>query len=126
MILISSLSEDYNNLITALESVKETELTWTYVRERVIAEYDRKKGSVVKKLSKDVDALYLDKGSRDKGNQNGSNKFKKNGKKDISHIKCHFCKEKGHFIKDCPIKKNKKIDKEQSNYCEGNVEEEQK
>ena len=124
MILISSLSEDYNNLITALESVKETELTWTYVRERVIAEYDRKKGSVVKKLSKDVDALYLDKCQRDKGN--GSNKFKKNGKKDISHIKCHFCKEKGHFIKDCPIKKNKKIDKEQSNYCEGNVEEEQK
>ena len=127
MILISSLSEDYNNLITALESVKESELTWTYVRERVIAEYDRKKSSGIRKLGKDVDALFIDKSFKNKGINNTS-QLKKNGRKDLSQIKCHFCKEKGHFIKDCPIKKNKKNDtKEFSNYCEGkNVEVKQK
>ena len=127
MILISSLSEDYNNLITALESVKESELTWTYVRERVIAEYDRKKSSGIRKLGKDVDALFIDKSFKNKG-INDTSQLKKNGRKDLSQIKCHFCKEKGHFIKDCPIKKNKKNDtKEFSNYCEGkNVEVKQK
>ena len=44
MILISSLPEEFNNLITALETRKEEALIWTYVRDRVINEYERKKG----------------------------------------------------------------------------------
>ena len=62
MILISSLTDDYNNLITALESLKDAELTWSYVRERVISEFERKKGLPdVGKVKKDIDALFIEK-----------------------------------------------------------------
>ena len=43
MILISSLPEEYNNLITTLETLERERLTWEYVRDRVMTEYDRKK-----------------------------------------------------------------------------------
>ena len=43
MILISSLPNEYNNLITALGTLKDDKLMWIYVRDRVINEYDRKK-----------------------------------------------------------------------------------
>ena len=42
MTLMTSLSETYNNLITTLETVKENELTWEYVRDRVLSEYGRR------------------------------------------------------------------------------------
>ena len=55
MILISSLPEDYNNLITALETLKEEQLTWTYVRDRLLSEYQRKKdGNQQKKSGQDA------------------------------------------------------------------------
>ena len=41
MILISSWTSDYNNLVTTLETLGEEKLTWTYVRDRAIAECDR-------------------------------------------------------------------------------------
>ena len=41
IILISSLPEDYNYLITALETIAEDKLTWDYVRDRLIHEYDK-------------------------------------------------------------------------------------
>ena len=44
MILISSLPDSYNNLITTLETLDEKQLTWAYIRDRVTAEYERKKG----------------------------------------------------------------------------------
>ena len=44
MILLSSLPKEYNNLITTLETLKEEKLTWDYVRDRIITEYERKKG----------------------------------------------------------------------------------
>ena len=117
MILISSLTDDYNNLITALESLKDTELTWSYVRERVISEFERKKGqSDVGKVKKDVDALFIEnKGSKNKSYPQMKKQY---GKKDISNFKCHFCHEKGHFQKDCPKKRATK-NGESSNFCEG-------
>ena len=42
MILISSLPNEYNNLITTLETLKQEKLTWDYVRDRVLAEFERK------------------------------------------------------------------------------------
>ena len=40
MILISSLPEEYNTLITALETLAEDKLKWEYVRERMMTEYE--------------------------------------------------------------------------------------
>ena len=41
IILISSLPEDYNYLITALETIAEEKLTWDYVRDRLIHEAEK-------------------------------------------------------------------------------------
>ena len=38
IILISSLPDDYNFLITALETIAEEKLTWDYVRDRLLHE----------------------------------------------------------------------------------------
>ena len=46
MILITSLPEEYNSLITTLETLKEDKLTWEYVRDRVLAEFERRKSEV--------------------------------------------------------------------------------
>ena len=31
----------------------------------------------------------------------------KNGKRDISNVRCYTCDEKGHLERDCPIKKSR-------------------
>ena len=69
MILISSLPDEYNNLITTLESLKEDELTWTYVRDRLMNEFERKRGDQKFKMKEMQDALFVNK---------GSNQWKKN------------------------------------------------
>ena len=43
MILLSSLPSSYNNLITTLESLDEERLTWDYLRDRILTEFERKK-----------------------------------------------------------------------------------
>ena len=67
MILISSLPDDYNNLITAMETLKEEKLTWVYVRDRVLHEYERKRGtsSVVDK--ENSKALFTNQKQKKKG-----------------------------------------------------------
>ena len=71
-ILISSLPSEYDNLITALETLKKEQLTWSYVRDRVISEYIRKKGcEVVKKSSHD--ALYTSDSGGKRNNYHNSN-----------------------------------------------------
>ena len=79
MILISSLPVEFNNLITALERLKEEALIWTYVRDRVINEYERKKGDAKQKKEIIQDALFVDrrngyrKGVFEKGRKNQNN-----------------------------------------------------
>ena len=62
IILISSLPEDYNYLITALETIVEDKLASDYVRNRLIYEADKiKKGNactVIKTTDTNQDALF--------------------------------------------------------------------
>ena len=110
MILISSLPEDYNNLITTLETLDEAKLTWVYVRDRVVHEYDRKKGGNKYKEDKDNPALFMyNKHKKSGGYKNsGGNRSasSKNSGGNSVEVKpktytCHFCHEKGHFKRDC-------------------------
>ena len=101
MILISSLTDDYNNLITALETMAEEKLTWDYVRDRAITEHDRIKGSSSKGHKNE--ALLV----KDSRGQKTEQKYKQK-------YKCHYCQEPGHFQRDCRKKKaaeQKKNDK---------------
>ena len=56
MILMTSLNStpEYHNLITALETLKEENLTWDYLRDRLITEYERKKEFVSKRSEPEV------------------------------------------------------------------------
>ena len=106
MILMTSLNStpEYHNLITALETLKEENLTWDYLRYRLITEYERKK-ELSSKNSKSVeDALFA----------GGNNPRNKNGGGRKTKFKCHYCNETGHFIRDCPKKKEEAKKKEDS------------
>ena len=84
ILLISSLPDDYNYLITALETIAEDNLTWDYVRD-IIHESEKKKPEA----EYSADAFFT---------SNPPNN-KKSGK-------CHCCKKPGHFARDCFKKKN--------------------
>ena len=50
--LLNSLSEEYNHLITTLETLPRERLTWDYVRDRLLAEYERNNSEKEKKDEK--------------------------------------------------------------------------
>ena len=110
IISISSLPDEYNYLITALETIAEDKLTFNYVRDRLIHENDKLKNEkaddfLVKPSSSNQDALFT------KGSKKSA---------DTKKIKCFYCKKKGHMAKDCfkkkaDMKKNKEIEEKSSN-----------
>ena len=75
MILLSSLSEDYNNLLTTLETLREDQLTWNYVRDRLITEYQRRKPtrSTPKPVTSQDGALLAGNYHNQGGNNRGRN-----------------------------------------------------
>ena len=95
IILISSLPEEYNYLITALETIGEEKLTWEYVRDRLMHEAD--------KMEKSKHLL----GNIDKSDNTNDALFtKKQDKRKAFEKKiCHYCKKPGHFARDCYKKK---------------------
>ena len=112
IILLSSLPEEYNHLVTALETIAEDKLTsWTYVRDRVIAEYDRKYGDSCSKGSRSNDALFADRKKGKGGHyQNGNQNFKtKKYDKYKNNLSCHTCHQKGHFSRECPTRKKDNV-----------------
>ena len=97
IILISSLSEEYNYLVTALETIAEEKLTWNCVLDRLIHEFNKmKNGNAGDKAEGDSshDALI--------SKQTFTPNYKPPDKK---KIKCFNCKIKGHIAKNCFKKK---------------------
>ena len=121
MILISSLTEDYNNLITTLETLDEEKLTWDYVRDRICAEYERKKEQKVK-VKGPEDALFCDGHC---GNRNKNYGSRIRNESNEKRFPCHHCQEIGHYIKDCPKKRKEEdekkekgdVEKEDASFC---------
>ena len=100
MILISSLSDTYNNLITTLETVKEEELSWEYVRDRVISEYERRRQHAEEKENHyPRDALYV--GRVDNHLQQGRD-LSLRQEENKNNVECFYCKKVGHYKSDCP------------------------
>ena len=90
IILISSLPDEYNYLITALETIAEEKLTWNYVRDRLIHEFDKiQNGKGERDNPATQEALISSRGTELKKTH------------DLKKIKCHYCKRKGHFARDC-------------------------
>ena len=101
MILLSSWPPEYNNLITTLETLSEDKLTWNYVRDRALTEYDRIKGSRNEDGNSKDNALNTT-------NLSGKGRGRGRGKNDLDKRVCHRCKEVGHIVKNCPKKIEKK------------------
>ena len=57
IILLSSLPEEFDYLVTALETIANENLTWDYVRDRAINEFDKRHGTEVSSRS-NPDALF--------------------------------------------------------------------
>ena len=70
VLLIISLPEEHNYLITALVTIAKDHLTWDYFRDRLIHESQKKKSC---EAEKPIDALFV-------------------SKPDKKFVKCHHCK----------------------------------
>jgi transposase InsO family protein len=90
MTLLMSLPPSYEHFITALESVNESELTYDYV---------------VAKL------LNFDLRKKENGAPSGESALVMQHKSDPSKFICFYCKESGHFKKDCPKLKIKRFER---------------
>ena len=100
IILINSLQEEYNYLITTLETITDDHLTWDYVRDRLIHENEK-----LSKTANENSSNILF--SRKNGQNNGNKRSNKSDKK------CHYCKKPGDFSRDCFVKKEDLKKKEQ-------------
>lgn len=88
-LLLGSLTDIYDPLISALEVKPEAELTVTFVKEKLLQAYQRQIGD-----SNDNQQAYKSFGSHKK-------KF------DLKKVRCQKCGKHGHFKNKCPIEENK-------------------
>ena len=113
IILISSLTKEYNHVITALETLAEDRVTWSYMRDRVIHEYEKlHNGSdgTMKPPKLEI-ALFT--------RRNESKSMDSRGKK------CFYCQKEGYFPRNCYKKKaDRKLTQkdESANTIESEVE----
>lgn len=90
-LILCSLPESYNTLITALETRNEDELTVELVKSKLLDEDSRRRNT------KDMDER------EDKALKTQSKKFEKTSmsNKNVKNITCFFCQKTGHVKKDC-------------------------
>ena len=104
MILLSSLPKEYNNLLTTLETLKEDNLTWDYVRDRVLTESERRTNAVDSRTPHDA---LLAGGGKHSGSGDGFPPGGAGGSGGNGHnkVRCHYCNETGHIQRNCEKKR---------------------
>lgn len=104
-LLLGSLNEDYDNIVTALDGRDEATLTIEEVTAKVMQEFDKMKHS--KDSVKNESALQSSSRNFDKRNSGTKNNNNNNNKKkDLSNIICYNCKKAGHYATKCPSKQS--------------------
>ena len=123
MILLSSLLDDFKPLITALDAVGENDLSFIKVKAMLLNDFDRKSDNL--DLQKSENALFARRnfhGQRGNRGRGRSSLIRGAGHADSWHAHadksftgtCHFCKEKGHYARDCPKKNSRNVNQSQS------------
>lgn len=80
--LLSSLPKGYDTLIIALEARDEKDLTFSFVQQKLIAEYERRGHAAGESFSSETLLKVTEKGK-------------------INKMQCFFCKKPNHMKKDC-------------------------
>ena len=94
MILIASWPREYNNLVTNLETVEESKLSWSYVRDRCIAEYERRSaGRHDSKNEKALNTFFN--GNKDSKSAKGRGRGRGQARVKLDTRSCYHCHEKG-------------------------------
>jgi hypothetical protein len=112
MVLLSSLPDHYNTLLTTLETLDEKRLTWQYVRDRLLTEFERRKSEYRTPLQprQFQDALLCDVkngGVKEKfgDNRRSNGDYHHQGTDNSSGYRtsrrCYYCNEIGHLQRDC-------------------------
>ena len=91
-IILASLNEDYDMLVTALEARDEDKLTVSDIKAKLLDEADRRKTKV------EIDSSTALKVTRS---------FNNNSKSKAKSVKCFKCGELGHISKFCENKNTK-------------------
>eukprot|EP00794_Sanderia_malayensis_P002818 gene2818-3255_t len=107
MTLLSSLPEEFKPLITALDAVGEDNMTFEKVKGMLLNDIDRNRDIGQSKSSEN--ALYVKKSG---GFKKGSGRHDRTGSTPQKFFRgnCHYCKQQGHFARDCPKKQSKDSD----------------
>ncbi len=88
VIILASLPDNYDTLVTALEARDEKDLTLSYVKSKLLDESS--------KNLQDSDSIQ-------------EKAFKIQGSRDHSKVICNYCKKEGHIKKNCFKKITNKI-----------------
>lgn len=87
-LLLGSLPESFDILVTALESRPDSDITFQFVKSKLLDEYKKRRGTQAMRDS-----------------SNGETAMKsvhhKNQSSDKTKLSCFFCKKTGHLKKDC-------------------------
>eukprot|EP00794_Sanderia_malayensis_P001502 gene1502-1660_t len=111
MTLLSSLPEEFKPLSTALDAVGEENVNFEKVKGMLLNDIDR--SSDIGQARKSENALYM---NRSTGFKKGWGRHNRAGIKGESFRgNCHFCKEQGHFARDCPKKHGNSDDSNKRN-----------
>ena len=103
MTLLASLPDEFKPLITALDAVGEDKVTFEKVKSMLLNDADRFSDS--KKIEDAYSAQRTHNRKRGEWKEQHSKEYEgKPGRK--FQGTCHYCKEKGHFARDCPKRSN--------------------
>lgn len=103
--ILGSLPESYNMLITALETRPIKDLTILLVKEMLIQDYQRRMGFDTVESENHV---YRVKNRKPFQNRNQTTPFQNRNQtspKDKSKVKCFGCGGNGHYKNECPNQK---------------------
>lgn len=140
-VVLGSLPESYDNLISSLNTQKIEELNWENIKALLIEEQLKRteKGAKQLELSSRNEALFSKKGgmfgnkrkqdynprqrSREYNHRQRSQEYnprQRSQERSLGDTRCFKCGKLGHIVRNCPL--NKKDSRNQSNFAEGNNE----
>ena len=106
-VVLGSLPESYDNLISSLNTQKIEELKWENIKALLIEEHLKRteKGAKQPELSGQNEALFSKKGNMFGKKRNQENNPRKKQKRSLSETRCFKCRKLGHIVRNCSLNK---------------------